>query len=124
MQNETWKPIVEYGDKYFVSSSGRVFSVKSNKILKPHKTSKGYFRVTLLMDGKRKNHRIHRLVANAFISNPRQKEEVNHKDGNKENNRVENLEWVTPCENANHAFQNGLRHTNIKGLRFVEIHDL
>ena len=68
----------------------------------------GYFLVTLVHEGKRKNQFIHRLLAQHFIPNPGNKKQVNHIDGNKQNNKLVNLEWVTPKENAQHAVRIGL----------------
>lgn len=68
----------------------------------------GYARVALKNNGELKNCLVHRLVAQAFIPNPKNKPQVNHKDGNKLNNHVSNLEWVTPKENLQHAVSNGL----------------
>ncbi len=72
-------------------------------------SSKGYLRVTLYKDGSRKNFLIHRLIATHFIPNPENKPQVNHIDGNKINNNIDNLEWVTPSENTQHAYDTGLQ---------------
>lgn len=74
----------------------------------------GYSIVTLSKNGKSYKEYIHRLVAKTFLSNPLNKEYVNHKDGNKQNNCVSNLEWCTPSENNYHAFQTGLKKTTDK----------
>lgn len=73
------------------------------------KDNKGYLRVRLYIEGRRPTIKVHRAVAKAFIPNPENKPEVNHKDGNKENNRVDNLEWSTPGENTAHAYNTGLK---------------
>ena len=90
--------------KYFVSQSGKVFSRKYGygKELKQSE-SKGYRRVALSRGNKRKIFVVHQLVALAFIPNPKRKPFINHKDGNKRNNNVENLEWVTRAENDKHS---------------------
>ena len=101
---EVWKEIEGYNGKYQVSSWGRVRNAESGHILKPYKNSKGYLKVGL-SSGKRvmDKHRINRLVAKAFIPNPMDLPQVNHKDGNKENNSVTNLEWTTDKYNKEHA---------------------
>ena len=103
---EEWKVIKDF-PRYMISSYGRVFSIKRNKILKPY-NSHGYCVVDL---GERRDNRrasyVHRLVADAFISNPDNKEEVNHINSVRHDNRVENLEWVTPSENVKHAWKYG-----------------
>ena len=73
-----------------------------------HDKSCGYLIVTLCHEGVRKNKRVHRLLAEAFIPNPQNKAHINHIDGNKLNNCIMNLEWNTPAENANHAIKIGL----------------
>jgi hypothetical protein len=91
-------------DEYIITKTGEVINSRNNHILKPQPNSKGYLRVSLC--GKR--YFIHRLVAEKYIPNPENKEQVNHKDGNKNNNSVENLEWVTNQENRDHAIKNKL----------------
>ena len=101
---EVWKDIEGYYGKYQVSSWGRVRNAETGHVLKPYKNSNGYLKVGLSV-GKRTTdkHRINRLVAKAFIENPYNLPQVNHKDGNKENNSVTNLEWTTNEINLKHA---------------------
>lgn len=122
---EIWKDVVGYEGIYEISSYGRIRSVdrisptKCNsykrtygKMLSPHPDTKGYL-ILQLCNGQRnaiqKPKKIHRLVAEAFIPNPEGKPQVNHKDLNKQNNHVDNLEWVTPSENVRHAIANGAK---------------
>lgn len=120
LPNEVWKPIKNYEDKYLVSNLGRVKSIITlrkdkrgytygvkPRIMKQSFTSTGYLMVNL--NGK--FFKVHRLVAFAFIDKPVGKDFINHKDFNTTNNRVENLEWVTPRENVLHAV-NGHRNNN------------
>ena len=92
---EIWKEITEYEGLYWVSNLGHVKN-KYDKILIPEIRS-GYYSVDLCKNGKHKKHRIHRLVAEAFIPNPDNLPQVNHIDENKVNNNVDNLEW---CDNT------------------------
>lgn len=105
---EIWLPVVGYEELYKVSSLGRVYSNYYNKIMRPTKCS-GYLAVILRKDKIPKLKQVHRLVAEAFVENPEVKSEVNHKDGNKTNNHVDNLEWATRSENQRHAIKTGLR---------------
>ena len=107
--NEIWKPAVGF-DGYEVSNLGNVrsFKRKTPRILKPSLGCAGYLRVGLMLGDKQKTLLVHRLVAIAFIPNPDNKREVNHVDGNKFNNCVDNLTWTTPSENTKHAFDTGL----------------
>lgn len=104
---EQWKKIDKF-DNYMISNYGNIKTAKKNKLLKPSKNTWGYLGVILYKNGNSKRYQIHRLVASAFIPNLENKEEVNHKDGNKLNNHVDNLEWVTRSENMKHAYANGL----------------
>ena len=97
---EVWADIYGYEGKYQVSTWGRVRN--QNKILSPYKNSKGYLKVGLCRDGETHKFRVNRLVANTFIPNYANQCEVNHIDGNKDNNSVTNLEWVTPNQNREH----------------------
>lgn len=105
---EIWKDINGYDGKYKVSNLG---NVKNNreKIMKIQVRKDGYAIIVLSKNGIQKAHYIHSLVANAFISRPNGKEEINHIDANKANNRVDNLEWVTKRENHLHAVRMNLK---------------
>ena len=90
-----------FEDRYIITSDGRVYSVRSQKMLKPYKGKSNYYRVGLNRDGKTQHERIHRLVAKAFLPNEEGKPQVDHIDGDTTNNNVSNLRWVTPQENSN-----------------------
>ena len=106
---EIYKPIKGYEGLYEVSNLGNVKSFKHKQpiILKP-KMIKGYPTVSLCINGQCKQFGIHRLVAESFINKIPDKNEINHIDGNKANNSVDNLEWCTHTENVRHAFRTGL----------------
>lgn len=106
---EIWKPISDYEGLYKISNTGKVNSLISGKILKPFPNNKGYLYVKLTKDGQHKTFSVHRLVANVFIPNVESMQQVNHIDGNKQNNCAENLEWCNDFENRTHAYKNGLR---------------
>lgn len=99
MPCEQWKPIEGYEETYEVSSLGNVRNIRTGRLLKLLKHSKGYRRVHLHLNGCRTTYYVHRLVAYQFIPNVSNKPEVNHIDGQKTNNVVQNLEWVTMSEN-------------------------
>ena len=105
---EEWKDIKGYEGLYKVSSYGRVVSLNYHrlgipKLLTQHKNHRGYLYVDLWKGNKGKKYLVHRLVAQAFLSNLNNLTEVNHKDENKENNRIENLEWCSPYYNYNYG---------------------
>lgn len=104
MSEEIWKN-TEY-DGYMVSNKGRVRS--KNKILSENDNGRGYLTVQMSIKNHPFRRYIHRLVANAFVDNPHNYPQINHKDGNKRNNNVDNLEWVTPEMNSRHAWTTGL----------------
>jgi hypothetical protein len=93
---------------YFITENGEVFSKISNKYLKPAKDKKGYLRCAFNYNGKLTTFKVHRLVAEVFIPNLENKSQVNHINGIKSDNRIENLEWVTNFENIMHAIDRGL----------------
>lgn len=110
MEKEIRKSIKGF-ENYLITNHGNVISLKfeKEKILKSNNDRKGYLLLNLYNKGIAKTCKVHRLVATAFIPNPNNKPEVNHKDGNKQNNCVDNLEWVSKSENHLHAFKLGLR---------------
>lgn len=93
---------------YSISDDGVIKNILTNRILKQQKTKDYYYAVAIFINGKQKHCRVHRLVAQAFIPNPNNKPYVNHKNGDRGDNRVENLEWCTPSENTQHAVNTGL----------------
>ena len=113
LPGEEWRDIEGFEGLYQISNCGRVKSFKCERthIMKPANSGNGYLIVDFKKDGKRTRKFIHRLVALAFIENVGDKSDVNHIDGNKQNNRVENLEWATRSENVLHAFKNKLMPT-------------
>ena len=146
--NEIWKDIPGYEGLYQVSNLGRVKSLgryvkkrsklafQDERMLCSPKDKYGYLIVTLCREGKPKKKKVHRLVAQAFIPNPENKETVNHINGDKNNNTAMNLEWNTSTENLKHAYAVGLNGRNHfinnknskavaqfdKNLNFIKIH--
>lgn len=113
---EIWKDIKETGNKYEISNKGRLKNKKTQKILSI-KNSKGwYLSIRLLINGKYKTFKIHRLVAQYFVPNPNNLPIVNHKDLNKQNNFAENLEWTTYKANTQHAIENKIYNNPVKVL--------
>lgn len=113
-ENEIWIDIEGYEGLYQVSNYGNVRSLNykrtgKSKILKQQKHKSGYLKVNLYINGSMRTYLVHRLVCEAFIDNPENKPEVNHVDGNKGNNAIDNLEWTTRSENQIHAWNNGLK---------------
>ena len=111
-ENEVWKDVVGYEGLYKVSDKGNVYSVErkdsrgkkwGGRALQPSYHSNGYLCLNLNKNGVTKNKKVHRLVLEAFVSNPNNYPEVNHRDEDKSNNNVENLEWCTRKQNVNHG---------------------
>ena len=90
---------------YSICSDGVVYSHKTHKIMKLSKNHKGYLQVCLTLDGKKVTKRVHRLVAESFIPNPKGLPQVNHIDGDKTNNDISNLEWCDNSQNQKHAYR-------------------
>jgi hypothetical protein len=116
---EIYKTIKDYEGIYEVSDFGNVRTKKTGYITKGSKTKKGYLKVGLYKDKKRKLFYVHRLVALNFLENPENKPEVDHIDRNKQNNRIENLKWATNSENQ---INTGLNITNTSGVKGVCFH--
>lgn len=124
---EIWKDIEGYEGLYQVSNLGRVKSLNyakqgKEKILKDRISATGYKRVNLSKSGERKTYYVHRLVAETFIPNPNGYSEVNHKDENKSNNNIDNLEWCTSKYNSNYGTRNERQSEKMKGRRLTEEH--
>jgi hypothetical protein len=121
MENEIWKGVIGYEGIYLVSNFGNVkrknynsFGVNKkykneNYFLKPYDNGKGYFRIKFTVNNKSRRVMLHRIIAEAFIENPNNYNTVNHINGIKKDNRIENLEWCTQTENVRHAVRLGLR---------------
>lgn len=122
---ESWKDVKGYEGLYQVSSFGRVKRMTKKvynpgtysgectyreKLLSPHIDSVGYYQILLRNKNKIKRVRVHRIVAEAFIDNPNELPVINHKDGNKLNNNIDNLEWCSHSHNTKEAFRIGLAH--------------
>lgn len=143
--DEEWRTI-SLNPVYLVSNYGRVktidhpvwckknssYSIRKGRFCIPtNNNSKKYWRVGIQIDGKQKHFSIHRLVATAFIPNPQHLPQVNHKDGNKNNNRVSNLEWCTQPYNQQHAVDTGLKsiqkmseHSSFRKLTLDQVRDI
>lgn len=138
---EIWKPIKDFENLYEISNFGRikslkkewkVFNYKSNnytnigfneRIMKPSISKCGYYQVNLCKKGKNYGKLIHRLVAETFLKNLNNYPCVNHIDGNKLNNNINNLEWCTYKENSKHSWENGLQKSYLKG-KYGKEHNL
>lgn len=121
---EIWKTIEKYPD-YMVSNFGRVkrkgnANLRKEKILKTSKNSGGYLKVVLSKKGHTKTFFVHRLVALSFLPNPNNYPQINHKDENKENNRIDNLEWCTSKYNSNYGT---VKERTVKSLKSKGIYN-
>lgn len=122
---EEWRPIPGTENKYEISNYGNVKSLSYHqtgkvKLLKPFPDKKGYLQV----DINKKSRKVHRIVAEVYIPNPNKKPQINHKDGNKSNNRVDNLEWCTQSENQKHAYKHGLKPKSMERAHSNEVKEM
>ena len=100
--------IDEIEKHYFIYFGGNVEKLGTGKMMSESTCKNGYKRLWLTVDGIRKTYLVHRLVASKYLKNPKNKPQVNHRDGDKSNNVGHNLEWVTASENHKHAYRTGL----------------
>ena len=133
MKQEIWKDVIGYEGLYQVSNLGRIKALKKcviqtnrsyimkEKIIKQNILYSGYYYVNLYKNNKVNRVLVHRVVSQAFIPNTDNKPQVNHKDGNKLNNCVDNLEWVSASENNYHAIKTGLRNYNSMSYKICQI---
>lgn len=120
-----FKGIPDFKDRYKINRQGVVISMKYRgnggvSIIKSHKQNNGYLNIKLFKDKKKAGYSVHRLVALTYIKNPQNKKQVNHKNGVRTDNNVENLEWVTHHENVQHAFLKLGRTNNHKNKAVLQ----
>ena len=117
---EIWKPIKGYEGRYEISNFGNVYSIRRKILLTQtpsYQDIRGYNQVCLFKDNKKHTKLVHRLVAEEFLPNPNNLPQINHKDGNKFNNNVINLEWCDASYNTKHAYDNNLNDIRNKVVK-------
>ena len=122
---ETWKDIYGYESIYKISNFGTIIRTSNNKCIKSFITEKGYVKIRLHKNGKCSKFLVHRLLMIAFVDKPINKHDVNHMNGIKTDNRLDNLEWCTRQENIIHSFKNGLsirsKNAGKKQIRVIDL---
>lgn len=117
-----WRTIKGFNNRYLVSEKGEVFDTIRNKNVVQSYTVDGYKKLNLRLNNKYYCRKVHRLVAESFIPNPQQKEQVNHKNEIKDDNNVYNLEWTTPKENSNYGNRNSkISKANTNGKLSIKV---
>ena len=129
MNSEEWRPVVGFETHYLVSNRGRIKRTsKTTRTEKEYilgsKTSHGYRGVTFTVGGKCYSRYLHRVLAAAFLPNPDNCGQINHIDGDKENNALSNIEWVTPLQNTHHAKRHGLNPPNTARLSLAQVEEI
>lgn len=123
MDYEYWRTIPSF-PVYSASNLGRIRNDRTNRIMHVFMNTRGYLALSIYINGERFQQMVHRLVAEAFLGGPYPDLDVNHIDGNKTNNCIENLEWCTRTENVRHAVHNGLRPgPRRRAVRIIETGD-
>lgn len=127
MKKEIWKPIVGYERFYSASNFGRIrrnlkgMGTSKNRILKTSLTNLGYFNCSLSKNNTRKSFLVHWIIAKTFLKKPQNKSQVNHIDGDKKNNHISNLEYVTFSENVRHSYNLGLQKTKLTNQQVISM---
>ena len=122
MQEQNWTNVPEFESLYEINEAGNIRSLHPrnyHKHIEPRIDRGGYYTVRLSKDGQTVTRFVHRLLAAAYIANPENKKLINHKNGNKLDNSLDNLEWCTPSENTKHAYETGLSKVPDKSCRKV-----
>lgn len=111
------REIKGYEGYYSINENAEIINIKTNTTKRPTLGNHGYYVIDLFKNGKRKTFLVHRLMAETFLPNPLRKKTVNHKDGNKQNNKLGNLEWATYSENHKHSYEKLGRKPYMTGRR-------
>ena len=121
MAQQTARCMHVFGSTYSIYSDGKLYNLETKKFKKWTNNGNGYIKTQIWINGKPKNMYQHRLLAEQFIPNPENKKQVNHINGIKSDNRIENLEWVTQSENGKHSFANGLQKVTKPCKKVIDV---
>ena len=110
-------------ENYYIDKEGNIYTKDKKLMTGKFVDNTGYYQIVLRKNGKRSYQRLHRLIAKQFIDNPNNLPQVNHKDGNKLNNSLDNLEWISNSDNTKHGYDNNLYH-NKKQIKIIAINKI